>query len=124
MNKKERNPTIVGGLLLIAVGILGRLLTGTTSLTALIPAFFGLPIAVLGWVAANSNRQRSTLVAVILLALLGVLGSINVLGDIVGGEASAASLLSRGGMLILCAFILYASVTALIAAQHAYRSNG
>src|SRR5688572_9752107 len=38
--------TIVVGLVLTLLGVLGYFLTGTSSLTALIPALFGLPLVV------------------------------------------------------------------------------
>lgn len=71
MSKKAPAITIEIGILLIIVGIASRVLTGTSSITALIPAFFGVPIALLGWAALAPKRTRWSLIVVGVLALLG-----------------------------------------------------
>ena len=101
INLISRN-TIIIGLLLMVVGVLGRFLSGTTSVTALIPLFFGLPIAVLGWFGRTSGRARGVQIVVIILALLGVLGTYSVVPDFIQVDRLSASILSRGSMLLLC----------------------
>ncbi|MEM8857215.1 MAG: hypothetical protein AAGD96_02785 [Chloroflexota bacterium] len=106
MNNNVSSTNIVIGILLIIVGLLGRFLTGTTSITAFIPLFFGVPIAVLGWLGRNPDRTRWTTIAVIALAVLGAVGAANVVADIFTNSASMASILSRGSMLVLCVLLI------------------
>ncbi|MEM9774896.1 MAG: hypothetical protein AAF902_09965 [Chloroflexota bacterium] len=106
MNQNVSRSTIVIGILLIIVGLLGRFLTGTTSITAFIPLFFGAPIAILGWIGRSSDRTRWTTIAVIALAVLGAVGAANVVSDIFTNSATLASILSRGSMLVLCVLLI------------------
>jgi len=68
--------TIGFGVVLILLGLGGYVLSGGVSITALIPAFFGLPILILGVVAQRGHLQRFSLYGVLVLAVLGFLGSI------------------------------------------------
>ena len=77
--------TITSGIILIVVGLLGRFLTGTTSITALIPLFFGVPIAGLGWVSQTPARARIAIIIVTVMAVLGPAGSFNVMHDLFSG---------------------------------------
>lgn len=127
---KEATIAVIIGILLIAVGVLGRVLTGTSSITALIPAFFGIPIAVLGWVARAPKRTKVSMHIVAVIALLGVIGTITVIPDFVttltSSEASgiSAALLSRGAMLILCAIMLIVSVMSFVQVRRNRRKQG
>ena len=68
--------TKIIGLLLIALGIASYFLTGRASVTALIPAFFGIPLLVLGLLAAAKEQFRMHIMHfAVLLGLLGVGGS-------------------------------------------------
>ncbi len=50
--------TRLTGILLIVIGVAGYQLTGRTSLTAMIPAFFGVAFVVLAWVARREAARR------------------------------------------------------------------
>jgi hypothetical protein len=63
------------GVALVLLGAGGYVVTGMTSWTALIPALFGLPIAVLGAVATNPSARKHAMHAAAGLGLLGLLGS-------------------------------------------------
>lgn len=84
------------------VGVLGRTLSGTTSITALIPLFFGLPIAVLGWLSQSQKRAKWMQIIVLVFALLGIFGTYSVIPDLFQADRLAASLLSRCSMFLLC----------------------
>lgn len=101
----SRNTIIIGALLML-VGILGRVMSGTTSITALIPLFFGLPIAILGWFSQFPERSKVMRIAVSILAALGVFGSNSAVTDILAGSDLSAGLLSRSVMLVLCIILL------------------
>ncbi len=51
LNQSMPRLTIIVGSLLILEGILFYFITGMTSFTALIPSFFGLPLALVGYMA-------------------------------------------------------------------------
>ena len=99
------------------VGILGRFMSGTTSITALIPLFFGLPIAILGWLSQSPGRTKIIQIIVIILALLGVLGTYGVVTDLFQADGVSASILSRGSMLLLCIVMIILSGRWLITPQ-------
>ena len=115
---KETTIAIVIGLLLIVVGVLGRFMTGTTSITALIPAFFGIPMLILGLVGLNPARLKMSMHIVAVLALLGVLGTFSILVDVVGvamgTSALSGSILSRGAMFVLSLIMLIVSIMSFI----------
>lgn len=75
--------TIAYGALLIGLGLAGYFGSGRVSITALIPAFLGVPIVLLGIVARNERWRKHSMHATILLALVGFFGSARGLGKAV-----------------------------------------
>ena len=118
LNSISRN-TLLIGLLLMLVGILGRVLSGTMSITALIPFFFGLPIAVLGWLSRNPTRARQMQWISFGLAVLGILGTYRVVSDAFTAEEFSFTLASRGLMFILCIALLILSGLWLLQSRRA-----
>ena len=99
---------------LILLGVIGYVATGMVSVTALIPAFFGLVFLILGVLARKESLAKHVMHAASVLALLGVAGSFSGIpsvitmlgGGAVGMPAAAVSraimaLLSLG-YLVLC----------------------
>ncbi|MEX2356073.1 MAG: hypothetical protein WD535_03460 [Thermaerobacterales bacterium] len=112
------------GILLILVGLIGYFGTGTTSITALIPAFLGLPIAVLGKVAENERLRKHAMHGAVLIALLGLIGSIGGLFALPGYLAGATAerpvaLLSEAATAIITLVFIVASVRSFIQARRA-----
>lgn len=110
------------GVLLMLLGIGAYFSTGQQSITAMIPAFFGLPIVILGIVALNENRRRHAMHGVMLLALLGFLGSFMGLPKLVsllgGAEvARPAAVIVQSIMAILCAALLGLGIKSFIDAR-------
>ncbi len=68
--------TIAFALGLIALGVGAWLSAGQTSLTALIPAFFGLPLGLAGAVALRDSLRKHAMHAAAGIALLGALGAL------------------------------------------------
>lgn len=64
------------GAALIALGLWGYFGTGTTSLTALIPAVFGLVLAACGASARNEKNLKMAMHIAAMVGLLGFLGSV------------------------------------------------
>lgn len=66
---------VVGGVLVV-VGLGGYVATSAASVTALLPAALGLPILGLGLWAGNEERRRTAIHAALVVALLGLLGTL------------------------------------------------
>ena len=107
---------IVLGIVLIVLGVSAYMLSDFASITALIPAFFGILIAILGVVGyQQTNRQRLASYGIGLLAVLGILGSTRGISDIIRlltGEAvdSTIAAVSQGIMIIICLVLLAAVI--------------
>src|SRR6202034_3672689 len=69
--------TLVFAVLLVALGLVGYLGTGSQYSTALIPAWIGLALGLFGFLAISPNERRRKLFMHInvTIALLGFLGS-------------------------------------------------
>ncbi len=106
---------LFGGLMiLLGAGVYAGLMIseGTApSITALIPAFFGLPIALLGVLALSDAYRKHAMHAVAVLALLGLLAPTArlVMQLVRGADVAWLPLLSlvlmaflSGGLLALC----------------------
>ena len=78
------------GLVLVGLGVGPWLGSGGASVTALIPAFFGVAIAAAGLLALRSGYAGRFNLAALVLALLGFLGSAR-------GLAALPALLSAAG---------------------------
>lgn len=68
--------TIGFGIALIILGLVGYLGTGTSSVTALIPAFFGAPLVILGWLAKDASKRKVVMHIAVVVALLGFVGAL------------------------------------------------
>lgn len=69
--------TLVFAVLLVALGLVGYLGTGSQHPTALIPTWFGLALGVFGWLAISPSESRRKLFMHInvTIGLLGFLGA-------------------------------------------------
>jgi hypothetical protein len=63
------------GWVLAVLGIVSYVATGRTSITALIPAFFGVVFLVLAYVARNESARRHAMHAAMVVALVGIVGT-------------------------------------------------
>ena len=114
--------TIGIGAWLIALGIAGYVMTGMVSLTALIPAAFGLLLALLGAYGRAASRRPTAMHLAMGVALVGILGSIGGLAPALqwlsGTEvARPAAALSRSLMAITLLIYLAAGIRSFIAAR-------
>lgn len=98
-------PTIWFGILLCLFGAGSYLGTGGASLTALIPAFLGLPMVLLG-IAARRGQNPVPLHLAAGLGLLGLIGTL-------GGLSGVASALLLGGKAIPPMSLILQAVMAL-----------
>jgi predicted lipid-binding transport protein (Tim44 family) len=113
--------TIATGIALIILGVGFYIGTGSAHVTSLIPAFVGLPVAILGFVACcggESARKHAAHVAV-MLTMLGALAGLGrgIPGIFKGADkaAIAATLL----MAAICIVHVIFSVRSFIAARKA-----
>lgn len=67
--------TVVFSLLYIALGLAGFFLTGAVHKTALIPAFIGAALLVLGLLGGKENLRKHVMHAALLIGLLALLGT-------------------------------------------------
>jgi hypothetical protein len=83
------------GIILTLLGLIGYAASGAESVTALIPAFFGIPILILAVLGRNERLRKHMMHAITALALIGFLGSARGLGslmDLIGGHDVARPL--------------------------------
>lgn len=111
------------GILLTLLGILSYIVTDFASFTALIPSFFGIMFALLGFLGNRSEKMRKhAMHAALLLALLGLGGSFSGLIAIIGAlfgtmpERMSAAV-SQAIMAVLCIFFLIAGIKSFIDAR-------
>jgi uncharacterized membrane protein YeaQ/YmgE (transglycosylase-associated protein family) len=64
------------GVILVILGISAYFGTGRSSITALIPAFLGAAFLLLGWIALNERARKHAMHGAVLVALLGIIGSL------------------------------------------------
>jgi len=117
--------TIGIGCMLIALGVGSYFGTGRASVTALIPAFIGLPLAILGVVALNDGRRKHALHAAAAIGLLGFLGAARGfagLPDLLSGDAERpVAVYVQIGTSLVCLVFLILCVKSFIKAR---RSGG
>jgi hypothetical protein len=103
--------TIVVGIMLIALGVVGYVATGAASVTALIPAIFGVVFCLLGWVAGNERYRKHALHAAVLVGVVGFLGSASGLAGLMrliagtGVERPAAVISQSVMAVVMAAFV-------------------
>lgn len=107
--------TVAIGLLLILQGVGFYIVTETKSPTALIPAFFGIPILLLGCAALKESIRKHAMHGAVALALLGLLAPL-------GRIASAGLKLSAAGvslilMIVLCGSLLGLGIKSFVDAR-------
>ncbi len=94
--------SMIIGALLVALGTGAYYGTSRASLTALIPAAFGLPILLLGILALRQRWRQHAMHAAALLALVGFLVTISGLLDLLYLVLAQPALLAKSAMAILC----------------------
>lgn len=114
--------TVGFGGLLIVVGLAAYFGAGRTSITAMIPAFFGVPILLLGVLAFRDGMRKHAMHGAAGLALLGLLGSIGGLPKLFallsgGAVARPTAAVVQSIMAVLCVAFLALAIRSFIAAR-------
>lgn len=115
--------TIVVANILIFMGVAGYVASDMVSITALIPAFIGVPLEILGILALAESRRKHAMHGAVLLALIGFLGSVPGLlkvGTLLAGEAERPMAVGmQTAMAILLAIYIALCVRSFVAARKA-----
>lgn len=117
MSKSGTQTAVLGvamGGILTLVGIGAYVVSDFASVTALIPAIFGILFVGLGVIARDERRQMLAIYGIGGLAVFGILGSLRGVSDIVAllsGDSvdSVVAAVSQGAM-IVCCFVLVGGV--------------
>lgn len=116
--------TIGLGLVLIALGLGGYFGTGRESPTALIPAFFGLPLLLLGFLALKEHMRRHAMHVAGVIALLGFAGTVSGLMKLpvllTGGQLDRPTAVAvQAVMAIVCFVFVLLCIRSFIKARRA-----
>jgi len=110
------------GILLIVLGVASWVTTGRTSVTALIPAFFGAIMVVCALVARNESMRKHAMHAAVAVALIGAIASLaRAVPAVMDGGASRPAVISQIAMGVMLLVYVYLGVQSFIAARKARR---
>ena len=110
--------TLAFSFFLTVLGVSTWLLTNQTSFTALIPAFFGIGLAVVGFAAITEKMRMHAIHAAAFLALLGTFGSLKrALPSITSAEELGLATMSQLLMAVLLILFLIICVRSFIVAR-------
>ena len=115
------NTSIFFGILLIIVGAVGYIngmMNEKASVTALIPAFFGIAMAALGVVASRSEGLRKHLMhAAVVIALIGFFVTAGRLVSKFSELAMSPAVISQIAMSAICLLFVILSIRSFAAAR-------
>ena len=113
--------SIACGALLILVGIIGYVYGmqgGSASITALIPAFVGIVLVILGFVAKSKENLRKHLMHVaVLIGLLGFLAGAGRILSKIGDFTLSAPVIASLAMTLICLVFVILCVKSFIDAR-------
>ena len=109
------------GLILIVLGVASYLMTGRTSVTALIPAFFGAVLLICAIVArANEGARKHAMHAAVAVGLIGALAALaRGLPAAFRGDVTRPAVMSQLAMGVLLLIYVALGVQSFIAARKA-----
>jgi hypothetical protein len=108
------------GIILVLVGLVSRYLIGMQGINSLTPSLFGLPIALMGFVAIDPQYARGAMLGITVLALPGLLASLYVLPQLnallLGRQPSddITVIVTGSAMLLLCGTLLIVCLVAFV----------
>lgn len=108
------------GLILIVLGIASYMMTGRTSVTALIPALFGAVLVICALVARNEAARKHAMHAAVAIALIGALASLGrAVPAVMNGDGTRPAVLAQMAMAVLLIVYVTLGVQSFIAARKA-----
>ena len=115
--------SIIFGVLLITIGVIGYvhgIVNDKASFTALIPAFFGIIIGLLGLAAqAKESLRKHLMHAAVLVGLIGFLASAGRLASKFSDITMTAAYIAQIAMAAVCLLYVIVAVKSFIAARKA-----
>jgi len=123
-----RKTTFIYAALLILLGLIGYFGFGRVSVTALIPAFFGVILYILALIAAGENRRKHAMHAAAALALIGFLATVGGLYQtlmlISGGTVTRPqATVSKGIMSLLSLIYVSIAIRSFVLARLSRKDN-
>ncbi len=98
------------GVALVVLGVGAWVLTDFASMTALIPAIFGILVVGFASAGRETDRERLAIYVIGALGAVGVLGSLRAIPDIIafatGDEIDSAVAVASQGIMIVLGFVL------------------
>lgn len=119
--------SITYGVIFILMGLISYFGISSESVTALIPAFFGIPMLILGWLALNEKYRKHSMHGAAVLMLLGFFGTVGGLikfFKMIGGEQleRPAAVTVQAIMAVMCLVFLVFAVKSFIDARRNNKS--
>lgn len=114
------NYSIWFGRLLVLVGIIGYaygMYTGHASVTAFIPAVFGIVLMICGHIAARSASPKTAMHVAMLFGLLGFILPTGRLLSKVNELTLSAAVVSQLAMAVICLLFVILGVRSFVAAR-------
>jgi hypothetical protein len=111
------------GVVLIALGVLAYVGTGFEHPTALYRAVLGLVILVLGVLASREALHRHMIRGALVVALLGLIGSIPAAAELLTGAARPIASIVSLITALVCASYLGMGIRSFLAARRATEAN-
>src|SRR5579859_3074957 len=117
--------TLVFSVLLIALGLVGFIGTGSEHYTALIPTWIGLVLGLFGLLALNPRRRKLFMHINVTVALLGFLGTVSEIirgtlkASASGVAPKAAAIESKYALAVILLIYVILCVRSFIAARKA-----
>lgn len=112
--------TRIVGLLLIVLGVASYTVTGRTSITALIPAFFGAALVICALIARKESARKHAMHAAVAIGLIGGLAALGrAIPAAMAGDASRPAVISQLAMGVLMLVYVALGVQSFIAARRA-----
>jgi hypothetical protein len=108
------------GLILIVLGIASYTLTGRTSLTAMIPAFFGAAFLVCAIIARKETMRKHAMHAAVAIGLIGAIAALaRGIPAAFSGDPTRPAVLAQMTMGVLLLVYVALGVQSFIAARRA-----
>jgi hypothetical protein len=108
------------GLLLIVLGVASYVTTGMTSITAMIPAFFGAVLVICALIARNESARKHAMHAAVAVGLIGAVASLaRGVPAMIAGGANRPAVIAQIAMGVLLVVYVALGVQSFIAARKA-----
>jgi len=108
------------GFILVAIGIIGYVVTGAVSLTALIPAMIGAIFLMLALIARSPEARKHAMHAAVAIGLLSALGTLpRLVPALAAGDFSRPAVISQAMMVVVLIVYVALGVKSFVDARRA-----